>query len=99
VGGKAELHFAHSNLSAEKDAPERDHHEHNARITGQVTRSRTAARAELHLGLGAREERSQLRARTPWQRGVAHRHASAPGRPRRFWTTHAALEREYEARL
>jgi hypothetical protein len=56
VGGKAELHFDHSNLSAEKDAPERYRHEHNARITGQVTRSRTAARAELHLGLGAREE-------------------------------------------
>lgn len=124
VGGKADLHFDHANLSAEKRPPD-EYKDMKCDFPGKITRvepprllSYTFAAAgpesEVTFELEPRgkdvllvithrriaDRKTMVNVASGWDTHVGILGDRLNGvEPRPFWTTHAKLKREYEARL
>jgi uncharacterized protein YndB with AHSA1/START domain len=124
VGGKADLHFDHANLSAEKKAPDA-YKDMKTDFRGKITRvepprllSYTFAAAgpesEVTFELETRgkevllvithrriaDRKTMISVAGGWDTHVGILADRLNGvEPRPFWSTHAKLVREYEARL
>ena len=124
VGGKADLHFDHDNISSEKRPPDRPK-DGKSDFPGKITRvepprllaytfGATNPESEVTFELEPRGKdvllvvtHRRLANRTTminvaggWDAHVGILEDRLNGvEPRPFWTTHAKLKREYEARL
>ena len=123
VGGKADLHFDHSNISSEKRP-----HEYNAKksdFPGTITRIEAPRLLSYTFGPGGPQSEVTFELEPRGKEVllvITHRRIADPKtlvgftagwdvhvgiledrlngvEPRPFWTTHARLKREYEAKL
>jgi uncharacterized protein YndB with AHSA1/START domain len=124
VGGKADLHFDHANLSSEKRPPD-EYKDMKCDFPGTITRvepprllaytfGATSPQSEVTFELEPRgkevllvvthrriaDRKTMLNVASGWDTHVGILADRLNGvEPRPFWTTHARLKREYEARL
>lgn len=124
VGGKADLHFDHANLSAEKQTPD-EYKDMKSDSPGKITRVEPPRLLSYTLGPGGPESevtfeleprgkdvllvvthrrianrKTMVNVASGWDTHVGILADRLNGvEPRPFWTTHARLKREYEAKL
>ena len=94
VGGRVQLEFDHDRLSSEKATPEKHKGAEHARFEGRITRLEPL-RACVHMD----ERATRVSVMSGWDVHTGILTDVLNGNaPRPFWSTHARLEREYEAR-
>ena len=121
VGGRADLHFDHDNISAEKRPPDRQKHDVHGTITRlepprllSYTFGAAGPESEVTFELTPRgkevllvithvrivDRKTMVNVASGWDAHVGILADRLNGvEPRPFWTTHARLKDEYEARL